>query len=430
MRPSVGGERFEGRLAWRRTSVWARALALVAGLGPLGWIVATGLGWEKASPILLVPAFFLYLRRLPLLDRWTKPIASFEDVRIDRDAIHLGTRTVPRPSVRDARLVPVREGGLVVRVSRRGRLPLDLGVRDREEGHRVLRALGFDASQVVGSFRGPSWVAGAKASGFAIAIGSMAALSALGLKLLLSPPASPQTFAAAAFLFLLGFVPSAIPSRIEVGADGIVLRWLAARKFLPLAKMRRAEASSVETAEQVLGGEGVVPVKVKSVGVRITMTDDTVAWLPLGDGRAEELAGTLAERIRSAIETRARSGNVAAAALLGRRARDVRDWIRDLRATGAGADATLRTAPMNGEQLWRIVESHDATSEDRAAAAVALQASLDDRGRERLRLAVAAVTDTRLRVAIDAAAEGDDETLARALDEVSGGRARARERAP
>jgi hypothetical protein len=127
----------------------------------------------------------------------------------------------------------------------------------------------------------------------------------------------------------------------------------------------------------------------------------------------------LMERIVEAMEIHARGNVDAAAAVLGRRARDVHAWIQELRAIGVGANADLRTAPVNPEHLWRIVESHGAEPEDRAAAAVALGGQLDESGKQRLRVAVDAVADERLRIAVDAALREDDAALEIALGEVS-----------
>jgi hypothetical protein len=206
-----------------------------------------------------------------------------------------------------------------------------------------------------------------------------------------------------------GAVALAIPARIDVGADGVLLRWLGTRRFIPLAHIRSLERTT----------EGIG--KSRQVGVRLRLEDGDTVWLPMGDARwADERAGALLERIQEAMDTQAHGPVTATAALLGRRERGAREWIRELRALGAGANADLRTAPVEPEQLWRIVESHGAAPEERAAAAIALSPSLDPRGKERLGVAVDAVADERLRVAIDAAVKEDDAALEEALDEMSG----------
>jgi hypothetical protein len=73
---------------------------------------------------------------------------------------------------------------------------------------------------------------------------------------------------------------------------------------------------------------------------------------------------------------------------------------------------------VNPEHLWRILESHAADPEARAAAAVALGARSDDDAKGRLRVAVDAIADVRLRVAIDAAGGADDEALEKAMSEL------------
>jgi len=182
------------------------------------------------------------------------------------------------------------------------------------------------------------------------------------------------------------------------------------RRFIPSAKIVRVE-------RYVVGGGGGRPV----VGAAITLEGGEVLEIPLGMSGSwdEDRALAVVDRIREALETCRRGPVDPSASLLGRRGRDVRGWMDDLRAIGSGANATLRIAPVQPEVLWRVLESPGAAVEERAAAAVALARALDDDGRTRLRIAAAAVAETNLRIVLDAAATEDEGALEEALGEAS-----------
>lgn len=68
------------------------------------------------------------------------------------------------------------------------------------------------------------------------------------------------------------------------------------------------------------------------------------------------------------------------------------------------------------ERLWRIVEDPDKDPAVRAGAAAALGPGLDPSGRERLRVAAHVSASPPLRVALEAAADGEEAFLEEALE--------------
>ncbi|MGO9715013.1 MAG: hypothetical protein ACLQBL_39570 [Polyangiaceae bacterium] len=406
----MGFEPFDEHLVVREHNRWLLGLSLGPGLVALGLLVLSALRLASSAtvpPLVIVSALasLLVVRRNPA------PSLHEESVRLEPDVLRVGKRAIPRSSIRDAQLVPLGNHQLVVRIWRPRRLPTDFIVRDKAEGQRMLRALGFDVSQTVTKFRSSSLVLRHWAFRSGLLFVVVPILFALVGGFLRT---SPELFALLAKgLTVLGastLLAMAMPSRIAVGADGILVTWLGLKQFHPMSKIR--------DAARYIDGFGNNQV----VGVSITMEGGHVVRLPTGSARwDDDRASALVERIREAMDAHARGRVETAAALLGRRERGVREWIQELRAIGAGANADLRTAPVNPENLWRIVESHGAEPEARAAAAVALGPQLDDEGRQRLRVAVDAVADERLRVAIDAAASADDAALEEALGDVSDG---------
>jgi hypothetical protein len=401
----VALETFEGKLVVREHNRWLLGLALSPLLVALFAFAGPG-GYGLAVPLTFASIVLaaLVLRKNPA------PILREAPVRIERGEARIGPLSLSRASIRDAQVVPLKGGQHTVRIWRTRKLPIDLVVRDKAEGREVLRALGFDASQTVTRFRGASRILAVRSMSrsllFALFFGTFMVLQ---LILREQPELYVLGSKALGVVFAAALIAIMIPSRIAVGADGLLVSWLGLKWFHPLAKIRR-----VERYDSGLGG------KDRTVGVAMTMEGGHVVRLPMGSAQwNDERTAALLERIAEARETHARGEVDAAAILLGRRERGVRDWIQELRAIGAGANADLRTAPVSPEHLWRIVESHGAEPAERAAAAVALGPSLDDEGKQRLRVAVDTVADERLRIAIDATVKQDDAALEEALSEVS-----------
>jgi hypothetical protein len=401
---------FEADLPIRTVNRWMLGLSSVPAL--IAIFLAT-LGYLSGTVTFTFPLFFMLLGLSGLSVSYVvksrpAPASTRAWVRVDQEGLTVRGRLTPRSAIRGAHIVPTKEGDLFVRVARRRALPVDFGVSSREEGRRVLRALGFDPTQAVARVRGASrlaasWFVGSGLFLFALPLPFVAAAMLLE---------SPLLFGLAAKIVMVGIpafaIAMLIPSRIAVGADGVLVSWAGTKRFFPLAKIR-----AVEEWTSGLGNPHFV-------GARMTMTDGRSIWLPVGRKRwSDDEARGLVERIREAKEIHARGGVEAATAFLGQGGRDVRDWIASLRALGLGANDDLRTAALSADSLWRVVESHGAQPGERAAAAVALGATLDDGGKQRLRVAAEAVADERLRVAIDAALREDEPVLEEVLGELS-----------
>jgi hypothetical protein len=123
--------------------------------------------------------------------------------------------------------------------------------------------------------------------------------------------------------------------------------------------------------------------------------------------------------LAAALDARARfmrSRRELDTAALRKRKRSASEWVRDLRALGAGARLDHRTPPVPPEALWQALESMGAAPGVRAAAAVALRETLDVDGRRRLLEIAETTASRRLRIALQVvAADRDDEALAEVL---------------
>jgi len=135
---------------------------------------------------------------------------------------------------------------------------------------------------------------------------------------------------------------------------------------------------------------------------------------------ADDTAAMLRQRINDVVALAQSNKEVAQEALLLNRGElGLRDWIARLKAVGVGATATLRTAAVMPEHLWRIASDPGQPATARAAAAVALSPTLDDDGRVRLADIAKTTAEPRLRVALERAAnDAPDEDIEQALGEL------------
>jgi len=197
-------------------------------------------------------------------------------------------------------------------------------------------------------------------------------------------------------------------THVEVGSDGIVLRWLGRRLFIPFAEV--TSVSRIERAEGLR----------TYLGVAIGRRRGPPHLVLVGTGDAVAERELLAARLEEALASHHTEDRDADAASLSRRGRAPREWVRALRARGAGADADARTAPLSKDRLWALVEDGAAHAPARAAAAVAVATDATADDRERLRVVARATASPGLRVALERAAEpsAEEEMLADALGRI------------
>lgn len=342
-----------------------------------------------------------------------RPTARRGELVIGPEAIELaGAELVRRRDVRAAVVLPEPDGA-TVRLER-GFVagPLDLRVDSVATGRAIVRALALDASRAATDVtilsvstaqadarrRG---VVAASIAAVALLVGTLAAIKAhLGA---LAGVGGLGLLVSYAFILALRFRSG----RATVGADGVALRALFTRTFVPIKEIEGAEVRTDHQRTVVrIHRRGAAPLDVV-VGVRGSPT--------LGARPAE----LLAERIEEAVAARGVGGAAVAIddpeGLLARGDRPVEAWIAELRALRDRVP-TFR-APGLFERLWDVLEDVRATPTQRAAAAVALAPHVDAAGKERLRVAAQAAAAPKLRVALEAAAAEDDARLADALAE-------------
>jgi hypothetical protein len=179
---------------------------------------------------------------------------------------------------------------------------------------------------------------------------------------------------------------------VDIGVDGVLVSGPRRREWIAFEGVRSVEAHQ-GSARFVLGD--------RHVDVAITRAGPN-GLLAKQDAFALD---AFLLRAREALAAhRATVGPRALAAMLSRADRDKAAWVDGLRRLRDG-EAAYRSAAIQDEELWRVVEDPGAPEDARAAAAFVLRRQDDPSATARLRVAQQAVAAPRLRVAL----ESDDE---------------------
>lgn len=185
---------------------------------------------------------------------------------------------------------------------------------------------------------------------------------------------------------------------LDLGYDGVVVRWSGAPRFVPFAEVLRAHYEARE------------PFGRRTTSVVLELRSGELLRLPFG--------GDDAATVRSAMDgalARVHAERTRPPEALARGARSHEAWIRSLRALGHGADADPRTPGHGSDAFLRIAADATQSRIVRASAAVAAGADADQTTRHRLVELAGAAGDPTLREALVRATERDDQVLAGSL---------------
>jgi hypothetical protein len=345
-------------------------------------------------------------------------------VSADASGVYQGsTRLLARSDVAYGFVEPTPGGARVKLLDATHGLRFEVRVKDAAQGREMLHAMGLDVDQKVAPFFAASPVGGLR--GFGAAAG---ATMLLWLLLQFVLPANHSGSALAddiatlarllspVLLMLAWAGLSTVPTRVNVGADGVEVRWLRRKRFVPYRAIARVVPAFGQL--RVVLTEGTT---LRLRGQRRSFTPQTRA-----DHRA------MVDRLGTAIDSHLAQARVQeAVAQLPAPRQDGAGWLRELDTVQVGADLGYRRAGVSDEVLWRVVEDASLDEKTRAGAAVVLRKVLGDEGRARLRLVAEAVASPKLRVALEAASGTDEAPIQESLeelvaDEAPGQRRRAR----
>lgn len=218
---------------------------------------------------------------------------------------------------------------------------------------------------------------------------------------------SPTLALSAIPVFLSMYVMLFSKMTAVVGTDGVLVKWMGQSRFcrfedvkdvLPLPNGARLEKKD-GTHFDVL------------VATQNQATNDRYGVI------AAEVEA-LQNRIHEAMSVRAASpdATVASDPFL-RNQRSPAEWLAALRKVFEPG-ASLRAATHTEDSAWRVVLDHGASEEARVGAAAAIAVNADAKSREKLRAVAETVADARVRVALEAAAAGDEAALVEAMRDV------------
>lgn len=195
---------------------------------------------------------------------------------------------------------------------------------------------------------------------------------------------------------VIAAVFGALASEINfaVGSDGVWVReFLIMRRFIPFR-----EIVSVERVDRE---------------ITIVLADGSRVEANHGKAREEDGANLVA-RVQAGIDA-ARAAPQHAADSVARNGRSIAEWIATASKRNERS-ANYRAQVVPPDELWRIVEDASANPTQRAGAALALRADLDDEGKARLRIAADTCAEQKLRVALTSMVTSTDDELAEALE--------------
>jgi hypothetical protein len=202
----------------------------------------------------------------------------------------------------------------------------------------------------------------------------------------------------------IAFSPSHLRSqRVDVGHDGVSLRWLWRMRFIPF--------SAIESVAKT------------QLGVELVLRDGRHVNVSLTPSKTDQASpeAALIACINEGITAQSAPATADEEASLARGGRDFETWIRDMRALGASQAGGYRAFAISRERLWAVVESLRADPSAREGAALGLSARLDENDRVRLATLAQNTMQPRLRVAFEGVSRELQEARLRvALEEAEG----------
>jgi hypothetical protein len=397
-----------------RHNPWLLGLAATPfALAPLLWIVALA----TQTPAVAVPSIhaigaglfaLMYVwRRNPWPQR--VPVELRADVHgievIDREGRR--RRRILREHIARGATNPTPRGATSLRITgRRFHRGTHLELTRKGTADRVLGDLGLDVHQSIASFRAMSRVQASGMRVFGLVVGMMATMAGAGALTALwrGAPVLAMPILMIAFFTLLFS-----RTTVDVGADGVLYRWLRRERFV-------AHDDIVDVGVTV-HGFGRSKRNVVVLHLRGGETINLPTGAPMFDGDNAEL---LAARIRDARSARQRGALAPAALVRGEQSHAA--WVSALRKTDA---VDLRSQAPSKDDFWKVLEDVGAEPITRAAAAIALGRNLSEVDRERLARAQKTIAAPKLRVVLDRAPEADDEALAELLEKLEPKKGRA-----
>jgi len=397
------------------------ALAVVA-LGPAIAAGSIARGHPHPYAPIGVTLFVLGLAAASAFGRYFSwPSWRTGSVQADGEGIHLDGELVLRRE-RAARGLSRAVPGQAPRVrfvGHRDQILMEVEVPSEEEAKQLLRATELDTRGQVARFTlSHPWLSKPAAFialswapmvlGATVGFGTAALVERLG--------GSDETGTLVATVALVALAVACWQlyrrsrTRLVVGPDGVHVGSFGRQRYVPYDQIEAVEPwpSVGEHRGTPMASEGLDLVlrSGERIGMR-TIAQRVRHGDPAGDFILDEIRTAL-------VSYRRRDGTRLNP--LDRAGRTAAQWLQDLRALGAGAQAGHRSAAAPTDEMWRVLEDPNASADQRAASAVALAAGGDAGARLRIERLSGATANPQLQAALEAAAEDELEELERALE--------------
>jgi hypothetical protein len=206
-------------------------------------------------------------------------------------------------------------------------------------------------------------------------------------------------------LILVLLALNALPSRVSIGADGVLVASTLRRRFYSFANVASVTATAWGIALVTKQGKEI-ELRTRSRAAKGAKIHDPTTMAIVA--RIEEGIARMAARVEAGPDP---------AALVARGSQTYEEWVTALRGLRSGAG--YRAAAVAEEALWRVAEDPKVDASTRVGAALALRDDLDEAGRARLRGVREASASPRVRVALGAIAKDgvDEAELREAVEE-------------
>ena len=390
----------------RKTLNWTAAAGGIVLLGALLAMSADTM--HGLSAVMLALGGILLRVGLAPGRKETRLRTKTQAVRITEVAVETDDAAVPLASIAQAYVQPHGDRRSTVRLVDRSGHPLfEAAVDTEREGDDFLRALGRDVQHHRATWKVISPLVATGPRRALMFFGTLLSSIAFGFALAALGATSVFIAVSATLAFLVSWSLAIRTSHIDVGADGLLLRYLWTRRFVPWSQVASVDHAASDGVRVEVKGQR--PLRLEDPTTQSTRTAETRALLH----------ASLRARIVDAWQLhRIRTGETAVHEQLDRGERAVGEWRKSL-VSLRSADGGYRQTATRDEDLWRVVEDVTAPEQARAAAALALRGAED--APARLRVAAEAVASPRLRVALETAAdrEAEDAALDEALERVA-----------
>ncbi len=359
-------------------------IVMGASLLSLMWVMTRAPGISPVAivsgAVLLAVAAAALTLRLPMKKGTQKKKITADE----RGLVVDGAVAVPRASIRAAYPVPGKDGAHALRVEAGLFRTALVHLSSLEDAEGLVEALAHDSADGIMRVRAlPPW---------ARHVRTISLLLTTSPWLLFNVVRWLPAWSMALIVAMYGLValPLVLPQQVEIGRDGVLLRWLSKRRFIPFTAITEVHETPLGFAMTLEDGH--------ALEVRLTQRDKA----------ASAQTKSILKRIEARREALAELSPGEEQSLLARGERELDAWLRDVRSLGEPSAHGYRAIAIPRERLWAVLENPGADPSAREGAAVALHASIDDAERERVTAVGRATASPRLRVALDAVAKAPD----------------------